>query len=200
MSGRFDGIYRRSLAEPEAYWAEAAEDVHWYRRWDKVLDSSNPPFYRWFVGAETNTCYNAVDRHVEAGRGEQNAIIYDSPITGGTQRKITYSELQGLTARFAGVLKKLGIGYGDRVIIYMPMVPEAVSPGDPAGRWGLGFALPGPRAPAPCVHRTQLDPSNAALTGGRATPAGRNRAHRRQLTAWGVPCILADAQCSSVVK
>jgi propionyl-CoA synthetase len=125
MSSRFDRIYARSIEDPEGFWADVAEDVHWYKRWDKVLDGSNPPFYRWFVGAETNTCYNAVDRHVEAGRGDQLALIYDSPITGGTQRKITYAELQDEVARFAGVLKGLGIGYGDRVIVYMPMVPEA---------------------------------------------------------------------------
>lgn len=125
MAGKFDEIYARSINDPEGFWAEAAEDVHWYKRWDKVLDDSNPPFYRWFPGAETNTCYNAVDRHVEAGRGDQNAIIYDSPITGGVQRKITYAELQDQVARFAGVLQAEGVGYGDRVIVYMPMVPEA---------------------------------------------------------------------------
>jgi propionyl-CoA synthetase len=125
MSSRFDKIYARSIADPQGFWAEAAEDIHWYKRWDKVLDDSKPPFYRWFVGAETNTCYNAVDRHVADGRGEQYALIYDSPITGGTQRKITYAELQDEVARFAGVLKSIGVGYGDRVIIYMPMVPEA---------------------------------------------------------------------------
>lgn len=125
MAGKFDEIYARSINDPEGFWAEAAEDVHWYKRWDKVLDDSNPPFYRWFPGAETNTCYNAVDRHVEAGRGAQNAIIYDSPITGGVQRKITYAELQDQVARFASVLQAEGVGYGDRVIVYMPMVPEA---------------------------------------------------------------------------
>lgn len=125
MSSRFDEIYARSLNDPHGFWADAAEDVHWYKRWDTVLDDSKPPFYRWYVGGETNTCYNAVDRHVEAGRGAQNAFIYDSPVTGGVQRKITYAELQDEVARFAGVLKGIGVGYGDRVIIYMPMVPEA---------------------------------------------------------------------------
>jgi len=125
MSSRFDAIYKRSIEDPEGFWAEAAEEIHWFKRWDKVLDDSKPPFYQWFVGAETNTCYNAVDRHVEAGKGDQLALIYDSPITGGTQRKITYAELKDEVARFAGVLKTMGVGYGDRVIIYMPMVPEA---------------------------------------------------------------------------
>ena len=125
MSSRFDKVYARSINDPEGFWGEAADDIHWFKRWDKVLDDSNPPFYRWFVGGETNTCYNAVDRHVEEGRGDQFAYIYDSPITGGAQRKITYAELRDEVARFAGVLKGLGVGYGDRVIIYMPMVPEA---------------------------------------------------------------------------
>ena len=121
--GRFDEVYQRSMEDPDGFWAEAAEDIAWYKKWDKVLDDSNPPFYKWFPGAECNTCYNAVDRHVEDGRGEQAAIIYDSPIT-GTGRTITYAELQDETARFAGVLSGLGVAKGDRVIIYMPMVSE----------------------------------------------------------------------------
>jgi propionyl-CoA synthetase len=124
MTSRFDEVYERSLRDPEGFWAEAAEDIHWYKRWDKVLDDSNPPFYQWFVGGETNTCYNAVDRHVEAGRGDQLALIYDSPITGG-QRSFTYTELQDRVARCAGALRGYGVGKGDRVILYMPMVPQA---------------------------------------------------------------------------
>ena len=123
MTGRFDEVYQRSLKDPDGFWAEAAEDIAWYKKWDKVLDDSNPPFYKWFPGAECNTCFNAVDRHVDDGRGDQAAIIYDSPIT-GSQRTITYAELLDETARFAGVLAGLGVAKGDRVIIYMPMVPE----------------------------------------------------------------------------
>ena len=122
--GRFEDIYRRSLADPAGYWAEAAEAIDWTKRWDRVLDARNPPFYRWFAGAECNTCWNAVDRHVAAGRGDQKALIHDSPIT-GTQRAITYRALRDATARFAGVLAADGVGKGDRVIIYMPMVIEA---------------------------------------------------------------------------
>ena len=125
MTGQLDAVYRRSLDDPEGFWAEAAEDVRWDRRWDRVLDSSKAPFYRWFTGATCNTCFNAVDRHVEEGRGEQPAIIYDSPVT-GDKRTLTYGELQVACARFAGVLRGLGVGKGDRVVIYMPMVPEAV--------------------------------------------------------------------------
>lgn len=123
--GRYAEIYRRSLADPAGFWAEQAEAIDWIRRFDRVLDDSNPPFYRWFCGGELNTCWNAVDRHVERGRGGQLAIIYDSAMT-GEKRRITYRELQDLVAGFAGVLRAHGIGRGDRVIIYMPMVPEAV--------------------------------------------------------------------------
>jgi propionyl-CoA synthetase len=118
-------VYARWLAAPEAFWADAAEAVHWDRRWDAVLDASRAPFYRWFPGARTNTCYNALDRHVEGGRADQVALIYDSPVT-ATIRTFTYRELRDEVARFAGVLAGRGIGRGDRVVIYMPMVPEAV--------------------------------------------------------------------------
>jgi propionyl-CoA synthetase len=116
--------FRRSLDQKEEFWAEAAEAIDWERRWDKVLDDSRPPFYRWFAGARLNTCWNALDRHVAAGRGERDALIYDSPVT-DTIAHYTYREMRDWTARFAGVLKGLGVGKGDRVLIYMPMVPEA---------------------------------------------------------------------------
>ncbi len=121
---RYDELYLHSITDPEGFWASAAEDLHWHKKWDKVLDMEARPVPRWFKGAEINTCYNAVDRHVESGRGDQIAIIYDSPIT-GQQRHISYRELQQLVASFAGVLKKHGVKKGDRVIIYMPMIPEA---------------------------------------------------------------------------
>ena len=99
--------------------------MHWHRRWDAVLDASRPPFHRWFPGAQVNTCYNALDRHVDGGRADQAALIYDSPMT-GTVRSFTFRELRDEVARFAGVLAKLGVARGDRVVIYMPMVPETV--------------------------------------------------------------------------
>jgi propionyl-CoA synthetase len=116
--------YRRSLERPEEFWAEAAEAIDWERRWDRVLDDSRPPFFRWFAGGRLNTCWNAVDRHVAAGRGERVAVIWDSPVTGQI-RHFTYSELRDEVARLAGVLASLGVVKGDRVLIYMPMVPEA---------------------------------------------------------------------------
>ena len=117
-------VYRRSLEEPEEFWAQAAEAIDWEQRWDRVLDDSRPPFYRWFAGARLNTCWNALDRHVAAGRSERVALIYDSPVT-DTVASFTYRQLRDRVARFAGVLKALGVGQGDRVLIYMPMVPEA---------------------------------------------------------------------------
>ena len=116
--------YRRSLERPEEFWAEAAEAIDWERRWDRVLDATRPPFFRWFPGARLNTCWNAVDRHVAAGRGERVALIWDSPVTGQI-RHFTYVELRDAVARLAGVLASLGVVKGDRVLIYMPMVPEA---------------------------------------------------------------------------
>src|SRR5947207_2135578 len=116
--------YRRSLGQPEAFWAEAAEAIDWEKRWDRVLDDSRPPFYRWFTGARLNTCWNALDRHVTAGRGDRIALIWDSPVTGQIAR-FTYREMRDRVARFAGGLGELGVRTGDRVLIYMPMVPEA---------------------------------------------------------------------------
>ena len=122
---KYSDIHQRSIENPNEFWAEAAEHLVWERRWDRVLDDSNAPIYRWFTGGRLNTCYNAVDRHVENGRAEQAAIIYDSPIT-GTGRQITYRELQDQVALFAGALASNGVGRGDRVILYMPMIPEAI--------------------------------------------------------------------------
>ncbi len=120
----YQSVYDRSMRDPASFWAEAAGLIDWTQPWEKVLDDTHPPFYRWFSGGMLNTCYNAVDRHVAAGRGDQAAIIHDSPVT-GTKRTISYAELQDQVARFAGVLSALGVTKGDRVIIYMPMVPEA---------------------------------------------------------------------------
>ncbi|WP_300462378.1 propionyl-CoA synthetase [Desulfobacula sp.] len=125
MVNLYAEAYAQSINDPDKFWGSVAEDCHWYKRWDKVLDDSNKPFYRWFTGGETNTCYNAVDLHVDNGRGDQDAIIYDSPVT-DTIIKYTYAELKDQVATFAGVLTAKGVGKGDRVIIYMPMIPEAV--------------------------------------------------------------------------
>jgi propionyl-CoA synthetase len=118
-------LFDASINDPAAFWADAAGAVSWSKAPERILDDSSPPFYRWFPDAELNTCGNALDRHVEAGRGEQAALIYDSPVT-DTKRTYTYAELLDQTARFAGALHALGVGKGDRVIIYLPMIPEAV--------------------------------------------------------------------------
>jgi len=125
MAGAYETAYRRSLSDPEGFWAEAARAVEWIKPWQRVLDADRPPFYRWFRGGEVNTCHNALDRHVAAGRGDQTALIYDSPVT-ETQRRFTYAALRDEVARCAGALRALGVARGDRVLLYMPMVPEAV--------------------------------------------------------------------------
>ena len=121
----FANVYAASLDDPESFWAAAAQSIVWSKPWDRVLDGSRAPFYRWFTGGELNTCYNAVDRHVEEGRGRQTALIYDSPVTDQAAR-YTFAELRAETARLAGALQALGVGRGDTVVIYMPMVPQAV--------------------------------------------------------------------------
>ncbi len=121
----YEATYESWREQPLEFWARAAEEIHWYKKWDRVLDDSNPPFYRWFPGGVTNTCYNALDRHVESGRADQLALIYDSPVT-NTVKQFTYRELRDQVAQLAGALAGQGVGKGDRVIIYMPMTPEAL--------------------------------------------------------------------------
>src|SRR2546430_1758741 len=121
----YDEVYARSMKDPEGFWSRAAEDIHWEKRCDRVFDDSRKPFVRWFAGGVLNTCYNALDLHIERGRGKQRALVYDSPVT-STVKVFTYDELRDAVARVAGALRRQGIAKGDRVIIYMPMVPEAV--------------------------------------------------------------------------
>jgi len=129
--GAFEDLYRRSLSDPDGFWGEAAAAIHWNRRPRRVLDDSRAPFYRWFSGGELNTCFNALDRWVDGGdgvdrvRADQVALIYDSPVS-DTIARFSYRELRDQVAVFAGALARLGVSRGDRVVIYMPMVPEAV--------------------------------------------------------------------------
>lgn len=125
MSNRYQEAYDRSIRDPEGFWGDAAAEIDWSRTWECVLDDSNPPFYRWFPGAECNTCHNALDRHSDGGRGDQAALIYDSAVT-NTVKTYTYSALRDEVARLAGALVNRGVNKGDRVIVYMPMVPEAL--------------------------------------------------------------------------
>ena len=117
--------YKASVEQPEVFWAEKAADLPWFKQPENILSKDENGVDRWFADGEMNTCYMAVDYHVEQGRGEQAALLYDSPVT-GTKRTVTYAELQDQVARFAGVLRSKGVEKGDRVVIYMPMIPEAV--------------------------------------------------------------------------
>ncbi|WP_026180973.1 acetate--CoA ligase [Demetria terragena] len=121
----YDEIYRQSMTDPESFWLEAAREVSWINPPQRALDASKPPFYRWFPDAQLNVCFNALDRHVIHGRADQAALIYESPVT-GSSKVITYAELLDQVARAAGLLQALGVTKGDRVVIYLPMIPEAV--------------------------------------------------------------------------
>ncbi|OXM73105.1 MULTISPECIES: propionyl-CoA synthetase [Amycolatopsis] len=123
--GGYAGVYEESLRDPEGFWLAAASAISWSRQPGRALDAARPPWYRWFPDGRLNTCYNALDRHVRAGRGDRDALIYDSPVTGSSAR-YTYSELLDEVSRFAGALRGLGVRRGDRVVIYLPMIPQAV--------------------------------------------------------------------------
>ena len=125
MSKKFNEIYQKSIKNPEKFWQEASNDIFWFKKPTKILNKSNPPFYKWFEDGVTNTCYNALDFHIDQGKGNKTALIYDSPIT-GNKNKFTYDELRSKVSKFAGALSNQGVTKGDRVIIYMPMIPEAV--------------------------------------------------------------------------
>ena len=138
MTDSYDSVYGASQENPQAFWGEAAKLVHWSKEPTTILDDSKPPFLQWFADGETNACYNALDRHVADGRAEQDALIYDSPVT-DTKLRFSYRELLERVSKFAGALRAEGIAQGARVIIYMPMVPEAAIPLLPCTRIG---ALP----------------------------------------------------------
>ena len=122
---KYTSAFKESIQNKEQFWAKAAEDVKWIKKYDQVLDSSNPPFYKWFKGGKINTCFNALDRHVEEGNGERVALIYDSAMS-NIKKKYTYQELTNEVSILAGALQRQGIVKGDRIIIYMPMIPEAI--------------------------------------------------------------------------
>ena len=131
----YEKIFKQSLTNPEEFWSKAAEDVKWIKKFDKVIHTDGPPFYKWFKGGKINTCYNALDRHVDEGNGDRTALIYDSAMT-GTKKKFSYKELKDQTSKLAGALDKHGVKKGDRVIIYMPMIPEAIMAMLACGRIG----------------------------------------------------------------
>ena len=121
----FKEIYQKSISKPEEFWKEISNDIFWFRKPTKILDNNKPPFYKWFGDGVTNSCYNALDIHIDEGRGDKTALIYDSPIT-NKKAKFTFKQLKDKVSKFAGALSNQGVKKGDRVIIYMPMVPEAV--------------------------------------------------------------------------
>ena len=125
MASRYQEIYDGWKRNPDAFWGGAAKAIDWFRPADKVFDASLGAYGRWFPGAKVNTCHNAVDRHVASGRGDQAAVIYDSPVT-GTKQIFSYADLLTEVQALAASIRDLGVGKGDRVIIYMPMVPQAV--------------------------------------------------------------------------
>ncbi len=125
MTKNFREIYENSIKNPEKFWKEISDDIFWFKKPSKILNKTNPPFYKWFEDGVTNTCYNALDTHIDQGRGGKLALIYDSPIA-CKKKQFTYKELREKVSKFAGALTNQGIGKGDRIIIYMPMIPEAV--------------------------------------------------------------------------
>ncbi|XP_030756892.1 acyl-CoA synthetase short-chain family member 3, mitochondrial isoform X3 [Sitophilus oryzae] len=125
FSSNYERIYKESIENPESFWAKVGGLLSWSKPWKKVLDNSNEPFTKWYVGGEINACYNAVDRHVEAGNGSKVALIYDSPLT-GVVKNITYSELLEKVSKLAGLLARYGVERGDKVLIYMPLIPQTV--------------------------------------------------------------------------
>src|SRR5665647_2015720 len=125
MTGEYERAFHESVTQPERFWGAAAENIQWFQTYNRVLNNENPPFYRWFEGGIVNSCYNALDYHIENGLKDRLALIYDSPVT-KTKKRYTYGDLRDLVARCAGGLRQVGVEKGDRVIIYMPMIPEAV--------------------------------------------------------------------------
>ena len=123
MSEKFKEIYRKSIEDPENFWRKAADDIFWFKKPSKILNKSNPPFYKWFEDGVTNTCYNALDIHIDNGQGQKTALIYDSPIT-GNKSKLTYEQLRLKVSKFAGALKNQGVGKGDSCLLYTSPSPR----------------------------------------------------------------------------
>jgi propionyl-CoA synthetase len=176
MTGRYAEAFGRALTDPEGFWGEAARAVDWDAPWQRVLDDSHSPFTLWFPGARLNTCHNALDRHVAGGRAAQLALIYDSPVTGQVKR-FTYRELRDEVARLAGALRDLGVAKGDRVLIYMPMVPEAVMAMLACARLGAihsvvfgGFAAPELATRIDDAQPTLILSASCGIEGQRVIP------------------------------
>lgn len=122
---KYSEVYKQSIENPEEFWGKLGKLVHWDRPWKRVLDNDSPPFSRWYCGGYLNACYNAIDRHILAGKGSKVALIHDSPLA-NIVRHVTYQELYDQVSLLAGGLQKLGVKKGDRVVIYMPLIPETI--------------------------------------------------------------------------
>ncbi len=175
-TGNYAKVFAAAQSAPAQFWAEIAEGIDWIKRWDTVIDDSRKPFYRWFSGGVLNTCYNCVDRHVEKGRADQLALVYDSPLA-GTQRKFTYRQLRDEVARCAGALLSMGVAKGDTVVIYMPMVPEAAIAMLACARIGAvhsvvfgGFAAPELAKRVADAKPKVMMAASCGLLPGRAVP------------------------------
>jgi propionyl-CoA synthetase len=205
---RYSDIHQQSLQAPEAFWAEQARALHWDRPWDEVLDRGTAPLYRWFPGGRINTCYNALDRHVEAGRGEQAALIYDSPLT-NTITSTTYRELRDRVALFAGALLRQGVREGERVILYMPMVPEAVVAMLACARIGAvhsvvfgGFAAPELAKRIDDAHPVLIVTASCGIEPGRVVEYKPLLDQALQMAAHKVACtiVLQRPQCHAALQ
>ena len=178
MKSKFQEIYESSINNPEKFWKEISNDIFWFKKPTKILNKSNPPFYKWFEDGVTNTCYNALDYHIDQGRGDKVALIYDSPIT-GNKAKFSFKDLKNKVSKFAGALINQGINKGDRVIIYMPMIPEAVIAMLACGRIGaIHSVVFGGFASNELASR--IDDSNAKIliTASRGFEPGRTVEYR----------------------
>ncbi len=173
--------HRRSIEDPESFWGEQAKRIHWHTPFEQVLDRSNPPFARWFVGGTTNLCYNAVDRHL-ASRAQQDALVYVSTET-GIERRYTFADLHAEVNRMAAVMRSLGVRKGDRVLVYLPMIPEALFTMLACARLGAihsvvfgGFAAPNLAARIDDATPALIVSADAGCAGGqgdRLHPARR---------------------------
>ena len=196
---RFDDVYQRSIEQREEFWAEAAAAIDWVEPWKRVLDDSQAPMYRWFSGGRLNTCYNALDRHVERGRADQVALIHDSPVT-GTTKSFTYRELRDEVARLAGALLEQGVEYGDRVIIYMPMVPEAVMAMLACARIGaIHSVVFGGFAAAELANRIEHAKPKIVITASCGIEVGRVVAYKPLLDA-AIDMAVSKPECCIVLQ
>ncbi len=175
MATSYKEFYRRSIEDRDAFWTEQAALVHWAKPFSKVLDYSRPPFARWFVGGETNLCHNAIDRHL-AARGDQKALVYISTEV-DQEKSYTFRELHAEVNRFAAILQGLGVARGDRVIIYMPMIPEAAFAMFACARIGAihsvvfgGFAAASLASRIDDAKPKVVVSSDAGMRGGKAVP------------------------------